>query len=490
MSVKDALLSKLSYTKQDYESILLEIAELFNGSSLGTSWDNISESDIMFITMSLLAAHKDMLNYMIDYRTLESFMSTAREFRSVVRNANSFGYKVESYKAGSALVEVSNEVSGVTIPSFTQLIDSSGVAWTYIGDDVEVSTGDQIRVYQGIPRSLDLDIASMTGTPKTHIISNSSVAIGSNYSDAGCSKLTVSKPDEDDSEWEEIENIHTYTDSDNRVYELRIDSQQITYIMFTENFDPADYDGYTFTINYLVTSGSSASSINNLTTTVVSGTSPVSVSFEPVADTLVVGSNPPTVAEIKERFKRYYLSMNSLVTVDDYKNFVMNQKTVLGISKCLVTDNQRDTNGEEGLPALGDGNVYIYVLKDGNALLEAGEKEELDDLVLSRKISGITVEFQDPTEVPVGLKFNILPDDVDGFKSLISDYINSKDIGESVTTTEIYSLVQGSSYASVFRNGISVVFYDVATTTPSENVFDVAINEYLTSDVDEIILDT
>ena len=69
---------------------------------LSSNWNNISEADIIFIMLSLMSAHKDILNYMLDYRILESYMSTAKERASLVRIANSFGYKIPSYKAAKA----------------------------------------------------------------------------------------------------------------------------------------------------------------------------------------------------------------------------------------------------------------------------------------------------------------------------------------------------------------------------------------------------
>lgn len=487
MSVKDILLSKLSYTNQDYESILLEIANLFNGGELGTSWNNISESDIMFIMMSLIAAHKDMLNYMLDYRILETFMSTAREIRSVIRNASSFGYKVGSYKAASASAEVASTVTDVEITSYTQFTDSNGIPWTYIDEDTTVSEGDTLRLYQGTPRSIQISLSGVSSDTKTHIISNQSVAIGSNYSDQGCSKLVVSKETEPDSDWEEISNIYTYTDSDTRVYELNVDTQGITYIGFLKDLDLSQYDGYTFTLNYLLTQGVSPTSINNLTGYATSEGSSVNISLEPVSGSFVAGANPPDISEIREGFKRYYASANSLITPEDYKNFLLyTQKTVLGISKCLVADNQRDTIDTEGNPALADGEVGIYALKEDNATLTPTEVSDLEELILKYRVSGITVTFDDPVEEAISLEFNILPTaDPAGFKSMISDYINSKGIGESLTSTELYSLIANSGYSSVYKNGISITMIDSLAGSYTTELT-VPINGYITCDVADI----
>ena len=92
--LKEKIYKHLSYTSQDYESILGDIISLFRSQDLNTEWDNLSEADPIFILMHLLAAHKDILNYMLDYRVLETYALTARERASLIRLARSVGYKI------------------------------------------------------------------------------------------------------------------------------------------------------------------------------------------------------------------------------------------------------------------------------------------------------------------------------------------------------------------------------------------------------------
>ena len=57
-----------------------------------------------------MAAHTDILNYMIDYRILENYMSTAKERASLVRIANSVGYKIRSFRPAYATFKVTKKL--------------------------------------------------------------------------------------------------------------------------------------------------------------------------------------------------------------------------------------------------------------------------------------------------------------------------------------------------------------------------------------------
>jgi hypothetical protein len=504
-TLKDKLYEKLSYTSQDYNSILQELIEVFNGSTnLETNWDNVSEADIMFIVMSLMAAHKDILNYMLDYRILESFMSTARERSSLVRIANSFGYKVPSYKAAKANFLFSNALGSgsetFTLPSFTQFTDQSNVPWVYVGNDIQITkNATSVLLYQGTGSSVTINPLNINRENMTHIFSSLNIAIGNNANNLGVSRLVVQKENNIEV-WQEVENLYTYSGADPRVYEFNVDAQGITYIKFLETINLNDYRDFTFTIFFVNTQGDTVKSINGQINGFITGDVELFMTLQTIPEsTFVEGSSPLKISEIREDFKRYYAGINSLVTLNDYKNFVLNrQKAVLGITKCLVIDGQGDTLNGSGNAAFTGTNVGIYALKADNTLkaynipLTTGERNALLEEVAKYKITGIITTIDGITGAVTGdniaglaltITFSSLPSDnttLTNFKQFLIDYVSAKGIGEGVTTSEIYTLILNSVYAPTFTSGINIALTNNAP----------AYNQYLTLAAEDITITT
>ena len=83
-TLKDKIFKGLSYTSRDYESIMADMIKLLrNGEIYKKEGFNLSEADPMFIELSLMAAHTDILNYMLDYRILENYITKKHRIRSL-----------------------------------------------------------------------------------------------------------------------------------------------------------------------------------------------------------------------------------------------------------------------------------------------------------------------------------------------------------------------------------------------------------------------
>jgi len=490
--VKEILYRNLSYTNQDYESILNDIISLFRGDDkLTTKWDNISEADIMFIFMSLLAAHKDMLNYMIDYRILESYMSTAKERQSLVRIANSFGYKIPSYKAAKTEIIVDTTSGPDPVPSefdvenFTTFVDANGVQWTYIniaGDAGSVDSTTPITVYQGSP--VEVDLLPENFVSRTHIISNQPIAIGNNYNNDGCSILIAVKTDFEPIIFTEVQNLYAYDGTDTNVYELNVDPQGITYIKLSSSINIADFYGYTFNFKYIITGGGSVDSAE-----VITHVFDEDYTVELSSSDFIGGSNPVTSDEIREGFKDYYASADSLVTLQDYKNYILNiQKDAPEVTKCLVIDSESDTLYGTGDPALDPLNVDIYVLNSDNTVPELGELTALLASLNLQKVTGIKLSINDggnPSEVIIHVQLDGLDDDSDNIaiKALVADYINGKEIGETLTVSGISTLLVDNGYDSYYNK----IQTKIDGGSFSDDDIEIEYYKYLTCDEDNVI---
>lgn len=454
--VKEKLYKKLSYTRQDYDGIVTDLIGLFkSGSSdnkLNTDWDNVSESDIMFIFMSLMAAHKDILNYMIDYRTLEGFMATAKEVKSITRIASSYGFSLPGPKAARAEFSITQGLQvgeTVVVEPFTSFIDDNNVSWTYVGkESITLSSGDTIELFQGNPYTVNGVLAEFANRTKTRIITDRSVAIGNNYNAEGCSRLEI-----DGVVYDEVENLYSYNElSGENVYAIEVDVEGLNYVQLQRFVDINTIgEDAAYKLNYIVTSGAKTKGTSTVEKSLEVDGQPTDITFTPVSGSFYAGSNSLTKEKIKEAFKGYYASAQSLVTLADYKNYVLNiQKDVPEVTKCLVIDSQGDTvNNEFDGSAIAPLNVAVYALQKDNTELDSTAVTDLLDSLNTRNVSGVEARVNDidgagtnPLELldmTVSLQTTVAlsDDDISSIRDIVYNYIMGRGIGQRVQSSEI-----------------------------------------------------
>lgn len=471
--VKDRLYRSLSYTGQSYDVIIREMIDVFRGTStvdgITTSWDNISEADIMFIFMSILAAHKDILNYMVDYRILETYMSTARERQSVSRIAHSFGYKIPSYKAARALVTIDSinadpTPSNLIINKFDTFVDDAGVSWVYLGEDrSDLGVGSTIELFQGVLNTVTLLPGNFVDN--AHNIGNSTIAIGNNYSNIGCSSLVLNA--EPAIEFTEVNNLYKYFGIDQEIYELNVDPSNVVYLRLSKEFNLVAYSGNTFTFRYLVTRAETIKSIKPIERLMDDNVTLETYTVNFVGSDFTAGSKPMSVDDIRYNFKRHYATRDSLVTLEDYKNYILReQKDIIGITRCLVIDAQDDTEmhvGDSGLPLL---ETDVFVLKDNSVQLSAEERATLKASLEGLSIGG-TVVYVDTTsttnnltETPIYIKI-LTAEILSEVQTILTNYINNRPIGSTITAEGIHEELfnYGYNYYDKISLGESVISY-------------------------------
>lgn len=505
MSLKENLLSKLSYTSRDYESIMRDLINILKSDDTFKvkNWDNLSEADPLFIILSLMAAHTDILNYMIDYRILENYMSTAKERASLVRIANSVGYKIRSFRPAYATFKVTALSTPATLelePLGTQFTDDSGVGWAYAGPTRELTAedltnGTYLGFVQGAIATFDIWPSKISN--RTHIFSNMQVAIGSNIDNTITSRLKITGTSGEE-EWTEVESVLGKT---GQVYELNVDPLGTTYIRFPSDFDPTKYADSPMTLTYLVTNGFET----QVQPSSISNPSLSNFTFERVTNgsIFVYGSNPATTDEIREGYKMYMYSGDSLISLADIKNYILNiQKLVPGIKKCLVIDSTLDTSFGKGSAefdpeAFKPGEFGVFVLKDNNTGLTDAELLTDDELGLlqedidAKKPAGTVATIANPTKQPIRIELNPLPSeqvDANFIKSIIKEYVNNKEIGESLSAGEIFELIF-SARPKLYNKGLVVKLLKEASGGSFEEAEDgiiLAYNQYFNITADDI----
>ena len=180
-------------------------------------------------------------------------------------------------------------------------------------------------------------------------------------------------------------------------------------------------------------------------------------------------------ADITNNFTKYYAGPDTLVTLEDYKHFIERQKEVLNIDKVLVLDQDGNTGDfENGLTVkskIDNLELVLYMLKDNNEELTNNEIDLLNNLLKTKRVTGLTTSInktkltinssnnpitKTTVYVDLGLTKTELSGVRDSIKDLVVEYIGKKEIGSSISTSEIYSLILRSEYAPYFYAGIQV----------------------------------
>jgi hypothetical protein len=471
-TLKDKIFKGLSYTSRDYESIMADMIKLLrNGEIYKKEGFNLSEADPMFIELSLMAAHTDILNYMLDYRILENYMSTAKERASLVRIANSEGYKIRSFRPACVKYKVSSKIEGHKELNFmTQFrpADTGNLGWVYVGPSQDIdSDSEELQFVQGVIRNKEFISEKLNNNSKTLIIDTAQVAIGAPVEGVRTSRLIVGDPEGDASEeWTEVESV---LGKSGAVYELNVDPTGTTYIRFPRDFEAGDYANTKFNLYYIVTAGADVLSAPEYIEPVANN---LEISLKQMDGTFIRGQDPATPDEIREGYKLYKYSGDSLISLADIKNYIMNiQKIIPNVARCTVVDSSMSTNGGPGQPYTEEnpedgfkpGEFGVFMIKGNNELPTPKEKEALTEEINKRKPIGTELsKFNskgDNTIQNVYVQLNALPNNIaqrDAIKNLIVTYINSKPFGATLTVTELIRLIYKSNITDDYDTALSI----------------------------------
>ena len=500
------IMKNLSYTTRDYDNILAELINVFIGdNAIASDWDNISSSDPLFIMLHLMAAHKDILNYQIDYSVLEGYMSTARERASLVRIANSYGYKIPSYKAGSAVFNY-DEIQGefpspfTTVPFQTSV---NNVPWSYLWKDdnkietneEEIITGGEIRLYQGYVEEAEINKSNVTTNNLTHILTNKRVAIGNTANSRATSRLVMGE-EGNEVHYTEVDNIYRYVAEDGPdgknydVYELNVDTQDITYIKFhPDSSIRLNTSPDSGKISYLVTEGYRVNEANELKLETTSDT----IRLKPIIESFSRGSDPATATEIRDGFSTYYNTTESLVLLDEYKAYIENQTINQTIDKVLVFDIDGNTSGSSnaaiGIEADKD-DLFTYGIPEIKiALYPAQNTNILDKLeITKRKVTGVDIGLITSIDTPeIEVKITGIPAvNEAAIRAVITEYITSLNIAGTISIPDIYELILNTKGLGRLTGGLNVKVKIGDETDNNQLKYNqVAISEQITITFDQ-----
>jgi len=497
---------KLNYINQDYASILTELMNYVKGGegSITSRWNNMSEADPMFMMMHLFAAHKDMENYMIDYRLNESFMSTAKERASMVRIANSNGYKIPSYRAASAnylLDSITKDgveletTNTYVLPDYASFVDAiTGSSYVYISPDFIDYVGlwdnmPTLTLYQGVKRTHSFTTTSIEAETRTHIISNQSISIGAAISSAKMVSKLV-KTGGTEVQFKEVPNLLEYIGTSLDVYELNVDPQGLTYIKFHQSANINIEANSEFELQYIVSSGSIATSPSILSSTdAYDGVDALVITATIIEESITEGLDPANAYEIKQYFTQYMQNSKALLRLEEVYNYIMNIQTIdSNVAKVSVFDyNNKVIDGELSVlgytisPTGHSSNALFVIMTDkDNTLIATGTLSGTLSYDISSKVVLPYIYEQSPqisydsdvTNIDAGLidvEVNLTTTIADLFSSslyrslirnAVRDYIMSLNVGEHITSANIKLALQSAGISELVTNGLSIYFRD------------------------------
>lgn len=489
-TIKEQLYSKLKYTSQTFDEMMLEFIEIAESDIFPTRWQNLTDADPLVGLFAIFAAHKDIFNYMLDYRLQEAYMSTAKERTSVLRLADSYGYKVPGYSAARNVYEIpAGDFNGnqYIIEPFTKFVDDNNTEWIYVGDGktpkILKHDDNTIELYQGYLTTITFDGDQVTSEDKDFVIGSQRVAFDNVYNNDAMAFLTYEVTGEEFT-YADINTLSRFGDT---YFDLRLDVLDLIYIQFPKTLNLNRYPGQ-FKLNYIITKGKLDQSPTDIGQIVYdSSGNDYSVTFSPVPGEFYTGKNPANVEEIREGYQRYKSNAGSLITVENYKDFILyNQKDIPSVVKCTVLDNSRDTNGGLGIPELNNLLIHIYLVKkldngDLTHILTTSERNKIQNTIRGLKGSGVTVQVNPGAlsgeTIKVNLKSKGTISQLDLVENTIREYIlETKEIGDSITVSELTTLVVEKGLAKYFTDGLGLMLEIESVETYSHQL---KLDEYI-----------
>ncbi len=366
MNKQNDIISNISYTNKDFNSIYNELLDLTK--NLSDTWDpsQSNESDPGVVLLKLAALIGDKNNYNIDKNVLECFPLSVTQEGNARNLYDSLGYHMKWYQ--SATLGVSDDSQGVgfvinnsdnltsyILPAFTVLCNSAKDITYCTLTKIELETDKTLYtpVIQGSP--FDYSINGSTTITLNNLDSNLRLYFtDTKIAENGIFIKNANTGDNwFDSDWKKVDNLSSYANQE-KVFAFGVlPNSNICYIQFPD--DIANIIGDGLNIKYIVSSGEDGNIKSNVLTDFVNdlsyGTGEEQISVNDYINIIQIepitsGKDPETLTQAYENYKRIVGTFNTLVTKRDYENYIYNItfNNLPIISNCKVTDRTNDLN--------------------------------------------------------------------------------------------------------------------------------------------------
>lgn len=377
----------LSPTKKDFVQIWNELLEV--SGRLSERWDPTStnESDPGIVILKAIAGIADKLNYNIDKNTLEAFMPTAAQEDSMRKLCDMLGYNIKYYQSATAKVTIKwyntnpdddekrlMESGTLTIPKFMSITNADNdINYFVIDEDNKYISAASPSVTVSC---IEGQLVKCQGINDNNVITNNQISEHNRYylpetqiAENGIFVYNVKTSGNtlvDGEKWLPITNLNIQPRG-SRVFKFGYDSyRSCPYIEFPEDYSELFNEG--LFIYYTRTNGVNGSvsprtltQIELPTTDDWQSVSASSFSAEnPVAS--VPGSNPETIKQAYNGFKKTVGTFETLVTCRDYMNklysLINGDTNKPYVSNILVTDIRSDLNRAAIICSCDDAGIF------------------------------------------------------------------------------------------------------------------------------------
>lgn len=363
--------TNFSYDKMDYYSILEYLkkqAEYFSNGD----WTDFSDGDIGTVLLKLMAMNADTTNYQIEKGVSELYLDTAIERVNAIALCKLVGYEPKHYQSASVdIVSVYAGVAedGLSIPAYSSFSDSTGNIRFYTLEETPIYAGiNTIKAYQGDIVSKQYNYSDIDDNGRIFL---SDYEIGTNTVVLSQAGLRFTRVDNAlYGEGELCFSIHI--DLSNRLY-IQLPTY---YATIMSNTTPID-------IVYLLSDGTEGRIGSGVITGTITLSNGENISYTNV-NASEGGYNPETVEDIRKSAPAYASTMNTLVTLNDFRILT---NDFAGIADAVALDYNYPESGLIQPTDEGEVNdaykVNLYILpQNADSIYEEEPVEDTSNMTL------------------------------------------------------------------------------------------------------------
>lgn len=381
-SIYDNVLSNMSYTNKDFNSIYAELLDVADKISPEWHPSTSNESDPGVLLLKLDAILADKLNYNIDKNILEVFPDSVTQYPNARQIFEQCGYNMKHYQAAEVIVSLmlDNEPNAdnfeedspariYTLPRFTMLTDKDkSVIYTIVDPDIILKSDGlqcEFKALQGVKNDFVLNnerLITYSNLDYNNRIYFKQINVAENGIFIESVNSGIGQANYD--EWKKVDNLYA-EEPMTRCYKFGVDRDgSKCYIEFTP--DIAALIGEGLYITYLTTDGLSgnigrntiskfypgeitASRTEGQTNPKLTPTGATEIAINSdnvyIVNNLpsVNGKNPETISEARKNYMRVKNTFNTLVSLQDYTNFLLTSDEVGNGFVCDRTNDIRSS---------------------------------------------------------------------------------------------------------------------------------------------------
>ena len=482
-----------NFTEYDYDALVERIT---NNLKQKENWGDAYNSSTGQTLIQIIADASDQLAYMLERRTQENYLPTARLRTSIESLANQMNYRPRRKVSASGTLQIrlidddGNTISpegNIEIPRYTRIFYDDNVFVNT--EDILITPNDQeieFNVIEGRPRSESFD-------PNNDFINDEYIILQDHEQIEDTSLIIF---DDNDNEWFDVRSSQngevplralSFAGSNDRYYDLIISNDGLRVVFGNNNF--GSFPSSIVNLEWVRSRGSEVSidtqGLNfnleedelqdDITTTPANTYDYEIVNITPIRG----GLEEESIRDIQIKSPEYFKTGDRAVTSSDYDNLIVNA----GIGG--IVDVNTYGEQETGISLFNMNNIYVSYLTSDGEELNIQEEEELRDFIDVYKVANTHVVLESVEEIltKINLKFSKNPrlrvSDPEIYEYIRDQLIEYFEFEEGSIQKPLYysEIVEFLQNLTITRDGVtqSVIRYlslDIAALKPFSSPID------------------